>query len=455
MEKESIQNMTRGNPVKLIINFTLPLLAGNIFQQLYNVVDAVIVGRGVGVDALAAVGATGSLNFLIFGFVLGLTQGLSILVSQYYGGMEYNKVCKAITMSAYLYILIGIIISLASVIYSRVLLEILNTPGSIITDADNYMKIIFGGMIITIFFNTLSGILRALGDGKTPFYSLIIASIINIILDLGFILILDMGVKGAALATVIAQFISSIFCLYKVSKIKIIKIQKKHWRFNEELFVQSFKLGIPVALMNSVTAVGVMILQVVVNGFGEIYVAAYSTASRIIGILEQIGSTAGLAISTYTGQNLGAGKIDRIKEGVKKSNVILVIANFILTVIIFVFGKEILAVFVSSAEVEVINIGYKYEVVTAAGLWVLGLLFIYRSSLQAMGDTFIPMLSGIAELLARIGTVFILVSSLDFIAIPIAEVSAWIVAAGMLAATYYYRVFKLEKIKYEDVKYLS
>ncbi|MCR4944796.1 MAG: MATE family efflux transporter, partial [Clostridium sp.] len=187
MEKESIQNMTRGNPVKLIINFTLPLLAGNIFQQLYNVVDAVIVGRGVGVDALAAVGATGSLNFLIFGFVLGLTQGLSILVSQYYGGMEYNKVCKAITMSAYLYILIGIIISLASVIYSRVLLEILNTPGSIITDADNYMKIIFGGMIITIFFNTLSGILRALGDGKTPFYSLIIASIINIILDLGFI----------------------------------------------------------------------------------------------------------------------------------------------------------------------------------------------------------------------------------------------------------------------------
>ncbi len=445
MHKEAVKNMTSGNPTKLIISFAIPLLLGNIFQQLYNMVDTVIVGRFIGVNALAAVGSTGSINFLVLGFVLGLTQGLSILVAQYYGADNYKKIRKSITMSIYLYAIVGIIITVISVIYSRELLEILRTPDNIINDAHSYIRIIFAGIIVTIAFNFFSGILRALGDGKTPLYSLFISSIINIVLDIYFIVVLRMGVNGAAYATVIAQLISSIFCYYKIHKIKEIRIHKDDWKFNGALFKKSFILGIPVALMNSVTAVGVMVLQVVVNGYGAVYVAGYSAGSRVIIILEQVGNTFGFAIATYAGQNLGANKIDRIKEGVRNTNVILFVINSALGVLVVLFGKQVLALIVSGGETEVISIGYQYLVVTSLLLWVLGLLFVYRSTLQAIGDTFIPMISGIVEFVARIGTVIILASLFGFIAIPAAEVAAWAMATIILMITYYYRIRKFEE----------
>lgn len=445
MHKEAVKNMTSGNPTKLIISFAIPLLLGNIFQQLYNMVDTVIVGRFIGVNALAAVGSTGSINFLVLGFVLGLTQGLSILVAQYYGADNYKKIRKSITMSIYLYAIVGIIITVISVIYSRELLEILRTPDNIINDAHSYIRIIFAGIIVTIAFNFLSGILRALGDGKTPLYSLFISSIINIVLDIYFIVVLRMGVNGAAYATVIAQLISSIFCYYKIHKIKEIRIHKDDWKFNGALFKKSFILGIPVALMNSVTAVGVMVLQVVVNGYGAVYVAGYSAGSRVIIILEQVGNTFGFAIATYAGQNLGANKIDRIKEGVRNTNVILFVINIALGALVVLFGKQVLALIVSGGETEVISIGYQYLVVTSLLLWVLGLLFVYRSTLQAIGDTFIPMISGIVEFAARIGTVIIFSSLFGFIAIPVAEVAAWAMATIILMITYYYRIRKFEE----------
>lgn len=445
MHKEVVKNMTSGNPTKLIISFAIPLLLGNIFQQLYNMVDTVIVGRFIGVNALAAVGSTGSINFLVLGFVLGLTQGLSILVAQYYGADNYKKIRKSITMSVYLYAIVGIIITVISVMYSRELLEILRTPDNIINDADSYIRIIFAGIMVNIAFNFLSGILRAFGDGKTPLYSLFISSIINIVLDIYFIVVLKMGVNGAAYATVIAQLISSIFCYYKIHKIKEIRIHKEDWKFNGSLFKKSFILGIPVALMNSVTAVGVMVLQVVVNGYGAVYVAGYSAGSRVIVILEQVGNTFGFAIATYAGQNLGANKIDRIREGVRNTNVILGVINIALGVLVVLFGKQLLALIVSGGETEVISIGYQYLVVTSLLLWVLGLLFVYRSTLQAIGDTFIPMISGIVEFVARIGAVIILSSLLGFLAIPAAEVAAWIMATIILMITYYYRIRKFEE----------
>lgn len=445
MHKEAVKNMTSGNPTKLIISFAIPLLLGNIFQQLYNMVDTIIVGRFIGVNALAAVGSTGSINFLVLGFVLGLTQGLSILVAQYYGADDYKKIRKSITMSAYLYTIVGIIISVISVAYSRELLEILKTPENIINDADSYIRILFAGIMVTIIFNFLSGILRALGDGKTPLYSLFISSIINIVLDIYFIVVLNMGVNGAAYATVIAQFISSIFCYYKIHKIKEIRIHKEDWKFDKSLFKKSFILGIPVALMNSVTAVGVMVLQFVVNGYGAVYVAGYSAGTKVIIILEQVGNTFGFAIATYAGQNLGANKIERIKEGVKKTNVILAVVNVAIGAMVVLFGKPILALIVSGSETEVIYVGYQYLVVTSLLLWVLGLLFVYRSTLQAIGDTFIPMISGIVEFAGRIGAVIILSSLFGFLAIPAAEVAAWILATIILMSAYYYRIRKFEE----------
>lgn len=445
MHKEATKNMTSGNPTKLIISFAIPLLLGNIFQQLYNMVDTIIVGRFIGVNALAAVGSTGSINFLVLGFVLGLTQGVSILVAQYYGADNYKKIRKSITMSAYLYTIVGIIISVISVVYSRELLEVLKTPENIINDAESYITIIFAGIMVTIIFNFLSGILRALGDGKTPLYSLFISSIINIVLDIYFIVVLNMGVNGAAYATVIAQFISSIFCYYKIHKMKEIRIHKEDWKFNTSLFKKSFILGIPVALMNSITAVGVMVLQFVVNGYGAVYVAGYSAGSKVIIILEQVGNTFGFAIATYAGQNLGANKIDRIKEGVKKTNVILAVANIAIGAMVVLFGKPILALIVSGSETEVISVGYQYLVVTSISLWILGLLFVYRSTLQAIGDTFIPMISGIVEFASRIGAVIILPYLIGFFAIPAAEVTAWLMATIILMSAYYYRIRKFEE----------
>lgn len=452
MSHNITKNMTVGSPAKLILAFAMPLLVGNIFQQLYNMVDTIIVGRYIGVNALAAVGSTGSINFLVLGFVMGLAQGLSILVAQYYGAEDYVNIRKSITMSAYLYFIVGIIVTIISVIFSKQLLLILNTPDNIITEADAYIKIIFAGILVTILFNFFSGILRALGDGKTPLYALFISSAVNIVLDIFFIVILKSGVAGAAYATVIAQFVSSVFCFYKIHKIEIIRIHKSDWKFDFHMFAYSFKLGMPVAFMNSVTAVGVMVIQFVINGYGALYVAAYSAGSKIIIILEQISVTFGSAIATYAGQNLGAGKLKRIKEGVTKINIILLFINIACGVLVIVFGKNILSLFVSASEAEVINIGYEVIVVTNMFLWILGVLWIYRSTLQAIGDTFIPMLSGILEFASRIFFAMLLPGFIGFRGVLFSEVSAWFTASVMLVIAYYYRINKLKNKEQENAR---
>lgn len=445
MAMVKIKNMTKGNPTKLIMAFTLPLLIGNIFQQLYNIVDTIIVGRYIGVNALAAVGSTASIVFLILGFIIGLAQGLSILVAQYYGAEDYKNIKKAITMSAYLYLIIGTIVTIISVMYSREILLILNTPESIIDEAELYIKIIFTGTFASVLFNFFSGILRALGDSKTPLYSVLVSSAINIVLDLFFIIVLKSGVDGAAYATVISQFIASIFCFYKMNSIGQIRIKKSDWKFDKAMFVSSFKLGIPVALMNSVTAAGIMVLQFVVNGYGEVYVAAYAAGSKIIAILEQISMTFGSAIATYSGQNLGAGKIDRIKRGLRDTNIILFLINICAGLIVIVLGKEMMGIFVSANEVEVIDAGYIFLVVNSIFMWMLGLLWIYRSTLQAIGDTFVPMISGILEFTARILSAAVLPTILGFMGIALSEVAAWTAATILLIITYYYRIRKLDE----------
>lgn len=337
MAKEAIKSMTKGNPTKLIIAFVIPLLIGNLFQQLYSIVDTVIVGRFLGVNALAAVGSTSSIVFLISGFVMGLSQGLSILVAQYYGAEDYKNIRKAITMSVYLYVLVGLIITVISVVYSKEILMLLNTPEAIIDDANRYMRVIFMGTFVTVALTSISGILRALGDSKNPLFASFISSIINIVLDIFFIVVLDTGVEGAAYATLIAQVIAIVFCLYKMWGIKIIKIHKEDWKFDKDMFLSSFKLGIPVAFMNSVTAVGVMVLQFVVNGYGEVYVAAYSAGSKIVVIMELISLNFGSAIATYSGQDIGAGRIDRIKEGMRSTNIILFIINACIGLSVIIF----------------------------------------------------------------------------------------------------------------------
>ena len=434
------KDMTSGNPTQLILGFAVPLLLGNIFQQLYNMVDSIIVGRGIGVDALAAVGATGSINFLVLGFVIGLTTGFSILISQYYGANDLDEMKRSVTMSVYLSIGATILITTISVLGARPLLEVMNTPANILEDALTYIIIIFWGIGATIAFNLFSAMLRALGDSRTPLYAMIVSSLVNIGLDLYFVISLGMGVAGAAYATVIAQILSCFFCFFRILGIKDLHLKKQHWSFHPELLLRLFKLGVPVAFMNSVTAIGVMVLQFVVNGFGSIYVAAYSTANKIMNLVEQPGVTFGLAMATYAGQNLGAGQYERIKLGLNKTIQISTGVNIVLALIMLLFGKQILALMVSGSEVEVIQIAYQYIIICVLALWVLGLLFIYRSSLQGMGDTVIPMVSGAVEFITRIVIAVTLPGIIAFHSIGVAEISAWITATALLMATFYKRI---------------
>ena len=441
------KDMTSGNPTQLILGFAVPLLLGNIFQQLYNMVDSIIVGRGIGVDALAAVGATGSINFLVLGFVIGLTTGFSILISQYYGANDLDEMKRSVTMSVYLSIGATILITTISVLGARPLLEVMNTPANILEDALTYIIIIFWGIGATIAFNLFSAMLRALGDSRTPLYAMIVSSLVNIGLDLYFVISLGMGVAGAAYATVIAQILSCFFCFFRILGIKDLHLKKQHWSFHPELLLRLFKLGVPVAFMNSVTAIGVMVLQFVVNGFGSIYVAAYSTANKIMNLVEQPGVTFGLAMATYAGQNLGAGQYERIKLGLNKTIQISTGVNIVLALIMLLFGKQILALMVSGSEVEVIQIAYQYIIICVLALWVLGLLFIYRSSLQGMGDTVIPMVSGAVEFITRIVIAVTLPGIIAFHSIGVAEISAWITSTALLMATFYKRINVYLKIK--------
>ena len=429
--------MTTGNPVKLILFFSIPLLIGNVFQQFYSMVDTIIVGRYVGVQALAAVGVTGSLSFLILGFTFGLTGGFSVIIAQRFGANDEDGLRKSVATSTILSIISTIIITLASMLSAKPVLSLMNTPDDIINDATIYIIIIYAGTCATVFYNMIAGILRSLGDSKTPLYFLILSSILNIILDLFFILNFNMGVRGAAYATVIAQGISGILCLiYALKKYPIIRLKKEDWIWDKNFALKHLNVGIPMALQFSITATGVMVLQTALNAFGSTVIAAYTAASKVEQIVTQPGISFGTTMATYCGQNLGAGKYDRIKEGVKKGSIITIMVSIIAAVVLFVFGKSLSTLFISSDQIEALNYSKQYLNTVAIFLPILGMLFIYRNSLQGIGDAFIPMMAGVAELVARVIVAFTLPAFIGYIGICLASPFAWIGATIPMAIKY-------------------
>ena len=431
------KDMTTGNPVKLILFFSIPLLIGNVFQQFYSMVDTIIVGRYVRVQALAAVGVTGSLSFLILGFTFGLTGGFSVIIAQRFGADDEDGLRKSVATSTILSIISTIIITLASMLSAKPVLSLMNTPDDIINDATIYIIIIYAGTCATVFYNMIAGILRSLGDSKTPLYFLILSSILNIILDLFFILNFNMGVRGAAYATVIAQGISGILCLiYALKKYPILRLKKEDWIWDKNFALKHLNVGIPMALQFSITATGVMVLQTALNAFGSTVIAAYTAASKVEQIVTQPGISFGTTMATYCGQNLGAGKYDRIKEGVKKGSIITIMVSIIAAVVLFVFGKSLSTLFISSDQIEALNYSKQYLNTVAAFLPILGMLFIYRNSLQGIGDAFIPMMAGVAELVARVIVAFTLPAFIGYIGICLASPFAWIGATIPMAIKY-------------------
>lgn len=446
-----VKDMTEGNPTRLLLSFAVPMLVGNIFQQLYSMVDSIVIGQGVGVDALAAVGATFALDWAILGFGIGLTQGFAILIAQKFGAQDYRGLKKAFTMSVFLTAGVAIVITILSRLFSMPVLRLLNTPSDIIDNSNLYISIIFSGIIITMFYNLLAATLRALGDSRTPLIALVISCIINILLDLLLVIKFSMGIAGAAYATLIAQAFSGLFCIRAIRKIDFLKVTGQDWRPKKNFLNRLIVLGLPMALQNSIISVGAMVLQYVVNGYGAVYVAAYTAAVKINGLIEQPGVTFGFAMGTYAGQNLGAGKFDRIRLGLKKCIALSMVFCISITIIILMFGEQFIGLIVSQDEVEVINIANHYLRITISMLSVLNLLFIYRSALQGFGNTIVPMISGGLELVARISLASILPKFLGFTGIAIAEISAWISADLILIPSYYRTINKLENRHYKEL----
>ena len=436
------KNMTEGNPFPIIFSYFIPILCSTLFQLFYNLVVTVIVGKGIDDMALAAVGTTGAITFFIFGFILGLTSGMSVLMAQAYGAGNYQSLRKTITMGVISCGIVGIIFMICSITFARPLLVLLNTSEMIIDNAVLYVVIILSGIPLTMLYNCFSGILNALGDSKTPLYAVVLSSIINILLDLLFILVFHMGVDGAAYATVIAQLFSGIICYLKVRKIDFVRIHREDWKLDFSLIFRQFKIGVPVAFMNSVTAIGALLLQYFVNRLGVTYTATYSACSRIVQLMMQSCSAVGMTMSTYAGQNLGAGKINRIRQGLKSGFLLSFTLTVITTSLLLLIPQHMVSLMLNDASIITLSTGYLR--VCGAMMWAISTLFLTRSICQGMGNTFIPMLSGFYEFAARVFVVYFLISKFGFTTIALEEVTAW---TGALAMNGIYLLIKLKSLK--------
>ena len=446
MKNNMTNDMTKGNPVKLILLFSIPLLIGNIFQQFYSMVDTIIVGRFVGVDALAAVGATGSMVFLVNGFATGLTSGFAVLVSQKFGAKDENGLRKAVASAVTLTVISVIVVTLVSLIGAKPLLKLMNTPENIMGDAHTYIKIIYGGVVATVAYNLIASILRALGDSKTPLYFLIVSSVLNVILDLVFIINFKMGVAGAAYATIISQGVSAILCLiYTYKKFIILRLKKEDFNVKRKYYHKHLKIGIPMALQFSITSIGIMTVQAALNVFGSIVIASYTAASKALQLVMQPAITFGVTMATYCGQNLGAKEYGRIKEGVKECTKISIITSIIAGAVLIFLGKYFVMMFISNPDAEILKYAQQVLDISAIFFIPLGLIFIYRNALQGIGDSFVPMMAGVYELVARAIVAFTLPRYLYFIGICLADPVAWFAAVIPLGITYFRRIKSLLK----------
>lgn len=409
-KKSKIMNMTEGSPLKLIISFAIPMAIGNLFQQFYNIADSAMVGRLVGSDALAAVGASGSVTFMFFALCNGIGSGGGIITSQFFGAGDDSKVKKCIANTAYLMFVFPLIIGALAFILSPQILILLKTPDDIMADSVVYVRAMCVGIIFVSLYNFAASMLRALGDSKTPLYFLIVSCFINIGLDAFFICVLHMGVLGAAIATLISQLLSGIACLLYAFKVNpYFKLTKEDCRFDKAISIQAIRLGIPLSLQFSLIAISCMALQRVVNSFGAVTVAAFTATSRVEQVIHQPYQTISAALSTFCGQNFGAGKNDRVVKGYRQSILIMVVFSILMIPVMQFFGKPIVSIFVKDA--PVIEMGARALQITSLFYIFLGLIYVVRGVLNGLGDAFFALLNGIVEVIGRF-TVPIMLTSI-------------------------------------------
>ncbi len=443
-----VKDMTTGSPMKLIVTFALPLMVGNIFQQMYTVVDTMVVGKSLGVDALAALGATDWLYWMVLGMIQGVAQGFGILMAREFGAKQLESLRRVVGSSISLSAICSILFLIVGQLTAKPVLQLLNTPAAIMNWATLYLRVMLLGIPIVMAYNLLATILRSLGDGQTPLYAMIVAAISNIVLDLLFVLVFQWGIAGAAIATLIAQAISSVFCLAKIRKIEFMTLERDHFRASPAMAARLLSLGSPMAAQNAIIAVGGMIITAVVNGYGVAFIGGYTAANKLYGILEIAATSYGYAMITYTGQNMGAGKFQRIQQGMVRAIALSLVTSALIGSVMLVFGERIVGGFISGTPDEVIQatkMGCQYLSIMSLCLPVLYILHVTRSAVQGMGNTLLPMVSGIAEFIMRTGGVLLLPTVMGETGIFIAEVLAWLGADLILIPSYFLQFRKIKK----------
>ena len=440
------RDLTRGKPMSLILRFCLPLFAGNLFQQLYNLVDTIIVGQFVGKTALSAVGSVGSLSFMVIGTIIGLCSGFAIPVAQAFGAEDRPRMRSIMAHITYLAVGLGIVLATVTVFCADFFLEAMNTPDDIYKDAHDYIIIIFAGIPATLLYNITAGVVRSVGDSKTPLYFLILSSLMNIALDLLFVLKFNMGVSGVAIATVISQAVSGALCLLVIKKrFRLLLFSKKDMPFDFKICKNLLSLGVPMALQFSITAAGVIMVQACVNVLGSDIITAVTVGSKVVNLIGVPSESIGLTMATYCGQNLGAGKIDRIRKGIKCAVVLGAMYSFVAFFISKYGGPYASLLFLDKGETEILSTVAVYFSICAWFYFALTLIFIFRNALQGMGYSVVAMSGGIFELVARAIVAYGFITQFGFIAACYSNPIAWIAADVLLLLAYFYITNKLKK----------
>ena len=445
--------MTKGSPLKLIIKFIIPLIIGNIFQQFYSMADTIIVGRTLGVDALAAVGATGSITFLILGFTQGLTTGFTVLTAQRYGAGDREGMKKSIGSAAILAVIVTVIMTAFSIGIMDSLLHIMNTPENIFEMTKEYIIIICAGICFSVLYNMQASILRAIGNSVVPLVLLVISSVVNIVLDYVLIVYGHMGVAGAAYATIISQAVSGILCfIYIVKKVPLLHINKYHLKLEGDRVKKQMSVGIPMALQFSITAVGTILVQSALNLLGSTVVASYSVSCKVEQLVTQPFMAMGSTMATYCAQNRGINDLDRIHKGVKFANILSAVYAVVIYGVIYQLLPYVIRLFVTE-DVEVV-LGYAetYILICGAFFIPLGMIFIFRNALQACGFGFLPMMGGVVELVSRAVVAFIAAYMASYAGVCVANVAAWTSAGVFLWICY---IFLMKKMRQEKENYLA
>lgn len=444
------KDMTQGSPMKLILGFCIPLIFGNLFQQFYSMVDTIIVGRYLGVNALAAVGSTGSINFLIIGFCQGVCSGLAIPIAQRFGARDFSGLRRFVANSVWLAIVLAIVMTIGTTSACRWILETMSTPTDIIEGAYSYIVIIFLGIPVTYLYNLLAGIIRALGDSKTPVFFLVLSACLNIGLDLAFVIVFEMGIAGAAWATVISQGVSGVLCLiYMTRKYDVLKLTKEEWKFDWHLIGILCNMGVPMGLQYSVTAIGSVILQSAVNSLGSVAVASVTAASKVSLFMMCPFDAMGTTLATYAGQNVGAGNLERVQKGIKAGNAIALTYSALAMAVVYTAGKYLIMLFVAGGDVDsaiIISNATRFLTINITFYFLLAWINVFRFTIQGMGFSKFAVFAGAFEMVARAFVGFVLVPKFGFTAACFGNPFAWLLADIFLIPAYFHVLNKLKKM---------